>query len=158
MSSSRLGEQVRVHAFLADAVDCVDGRLAVLGGGWNRITVGSVPTVVARIGLAIIASVPATAAGTEHHLAVHLEDGLGTRLPLASAAGDPARPVVSLEGIFTAEGPSPNAPDLEQLVVVALTLEQVAFARPGTHRFVVAVDGCDVGVVPFLVEVSAGTR
>jgi hypothetical protein len=51
---------MKVRAFLADSVQSVDGKLYVLGAGWNRLAAGGFPARHDRVGIGVLLTINAT--------------------------------------------------------------------------------------------------
>src|SRR2546425_276377 len=81
---------------VADAVEAVNGKLYMLGGGWNQVTLSQFPAPV-RIGIALGLLVPLSDMSEKHQLQVTIFDPnnrlvaqmqaeIGTRPPTRPAA------------------------------------------------------------------------
>ena len=77
---------------LADAAQVADGKLYLLGGGWDRIAVNALPAAQ-MIGVAVGVVVPWTETNTPHTLALTIEDeDGGSVLPPVSVRLEVGRP------------------------------------------------------------------
>lgn len=117
-------------ALLADAVQASQGKLFVLGGGWDVLTVRSLPARHPSMGLGLRVRIPWGWPGESVDLEVELqdEDG-GAVLPRALKAPVPVRRPDHL----------PEGQDLT--VVRALTFTNIVFRRESAYSFVVSIDG-----------------
>lgn len=117
-------------ALLADAVQASQGKLFVLGGGWDVLTVRSLPARHPSMGIGLRVRIPWGWPGENVDLEVELqdEDG-GSVLPGSLKAPVPVRRPDHL----------PEGQDLT--VVRALTFTNIVFRREGAYSFVVSIDG-----------------
>jgi hypothetical protein len=117
-------------ALLADAVQASQGKLFVLGGGWDVLTVRSLPARHPSMGIGLRVRVPWGWRGEQVQLEVELqdEDG-GSVLPGTLKAPVPVRRPEHL----------PEGQDLT--VVRALTFTNVVFRNEGAYSFVISIDG-----------------
>src|SRR5688572_26669651 len=67
-------------ALLADAVQAVQGKLFILGGGWDTLYVGSFPARHPSLAIGLRVKVPWSATGSSVRIAVELQDADGARL------------------------------------------------------------------------------
>ncbi len=74
------------EGFLADSLT-VDGKLCVLGAGWNRIFARKFPAAHERIGIGLLIRVPPDQTG-RHRFELRLEDGGGNEVPLGDGGGN----------------------------------------------------------------------
>lgn len=116
-------------ALLADAVQASQGKLFVLGGGWDVLTVRSLPARHPSMGIGLRVRIPWGWPGESVALEVELqdEDG-GAVLPGPLKAPVPVRRPDHL----------PEGQDLT--VVRALTFTNIVFRREGAYSFVVSID------------------
>jgi len=63
----------KVRAFLADSVQTVEGKLYVLGAGWNRLAAGGFPARHDRVGVGVLLTIE-EGGTTEHNLELSLLD------------------------------------------------------------------------------------
>lgn len=128
-SDSTLEPSVDV-ALLADAVQASQGKLFVLGGGWDVLTVRSLPARHPSMGIGLRVRVPWGWPGDSVRLDVELQDEDGKSvLPGSLSAPVPVRRPEHL----------PEGQDLT--VVRALTFTNVIFRNEGAYSFVVSIDG-----------------
>ncbi len=117
-------------ALLADRAEAVNGKLYVLGGAWDRITVQdfSQPVVIS---FAVSIIVPWNACNEEHTLSVKLLDD----------DGQPAG--AEVEGAFNAGRPPSLARGEEQRVLIAVPAMPVQLPRAGGYLVLVGIDGAE---------------
>ena len=58
---------------LADTVEAVNGKLYMMGGGWNQLTIPQFPAPI-RLGIALGLLVPSDNAGQKHQLQLTISD------------------------------------------------------------------------------------
>ena len=126
---------MKVRAFLADGVQAVDGKLYVLGAGWNRLAMRSFPTRHDRIGIGALIVLEDGDAG-RHSLTLRLLDPNGAAATLATDPKGSARQAVHIG--FGANEPTDGFD--ETIVPLALNLDGLVFKEPGTYVFEVRVD------------------
>jgi hypothetical protein len=146
---------MEVEAFLADSVDNVGGKLYVLGAGWNQINTQALPFRQARIGVGIIFRVPYTATNQVHNFQIYLRDADGQEMPLGDAPPGMETSdgkIRRLGGQFNIGRPPTVKPGDEQLVAVAINLDQLEFSRAESYSFVIELDGTEVKQLPFRVN------
>jgi len=123
---------------LADRAEAINGKLYMMGGGWEAIALRA-PGDAAAFTIAVGVTVPWLATNVEHHLELRLEDADGgalTTLGVNFAAG---RPAALPQGV-------------SQRLLFALPV-QFAFPAAGAH-----VIACTLGErerrVPFQVNIA----
>jgi hypothetical protein len=156
-------ERITVDAFLADSVAGPgDGKVYILGGGWNVLHTQSLPTRHPRLGIAILAKVPYLLATNEaHRLELRLEDSDRATLPLADAPPDTATSdgkVRHLTAEFAVGRPVGVEPGDEQVVGIAVNIDGLVFERAGPYSFVIDADGQEAKRLWFRVNLLAGSR
>lgn len=117
-------------ALLADAVQASQGKLFILGGGWDVLTVRSLPARHPSMGIGLRVRVPWGWPGDSVRLDVELQDEDGKSvLPSSLSAPVPVR--------------RPNhLPEGQDLTVVrALTFTNLVFRSEGGYSFVISIDG-----------------
>jgi hypothetical protein len=114
---------------LADYVETANGKLYMMGGGWENYTVpeGNRPV---RFGVAIAIMVPWSATNEQHALSLRIED----------ADGRVVTP--SMTGEFQVGRPAVLPPGAEQRILWALNGD-FALPVPGEYRLIAAIDGED---------------
>lgn len=128
---------------LADGAQVAQGKLYILGGQWDRITVGSLPAQHPSLAVVIVLKVEYNEAPKNSTLGVELTlDGkpMGVRADGQLSIGHPA-------------GLKRGAP---QFAPVAITFPNVQFERPGRYDWKVTVDGEVVGTLPLEVVQLTG--
>jgi len=136
---------VRVEAFLADAVQAVGGKLSALGVGWNTLSAPRFPARHDRVALGVIVRIPPEETGAGHRLRVTLVDPSGQERPLGR--GQDGSQLTALDAPFS-ERPA----EMEATATFALNFDGLVFEGPGTHTFVLAVDGTEQGRLAFRVQ------
>ncbi|HJR92997.1 MAG TPA: hypothetical protein VJ938_11195 [Acidimicrobiia bacterium] len=128
-------------ALLADAVQASRGKLFVLGGGWDVLTVRSLPARHPSMGIGLRVRVPWGWPGDDVRLEVELQDEDGKSvLPGSLSAPVPVRRPEHL----------PEGQDVT--LVRALTFTNVVFQREGAYSFVISIDGEVTERLRFLVN------
>lgn len=93
-----LDQPVIDFLILADRAEAVNGKLYMMGGGWDRLTIVDFDRP-ATFSLAIGVLVPWVSTNEEHPLRVFLEHEDGTALePQIEAAVNVGRPPISVKG------------------------------------------------------------
>lgn len=128
-------------ALLADAVQASQGKLFILGGGWDVLTVRSLPARHPSMGIGLRVRVPWGWPGDSVRLDVELQDEDGKSvLPSSLSAPVPVRRPDHL----------PEGQDLT--VVRALTFTNLVFRSEGGYSFVISIDGAVKERLRFLVR------
>jgi hypothetical protein len=156
-------ERITADAFLADSVAGPgDGKVYILGGGWNVLHTQSLPTRHPRLGIALLVTVPYLLATNEaHRLELRLEDSDRVALPLADAPPDVATQdgkVRHLATEFAVGRPVGVEPGDEQVVGIAVNIDGLVFERAGSYSFVIDIDGQEARRLRFRVNLLAGSR
>jgi hypothetical protein len=145
---------MEVEAFLADSVESVEGKLYVLGAGWNVLNTRTVPFRQPRIGVGLIIRVPYTATNQMHTFELTLQDADGQELPMGDAPSNAETPdgkVRRFVGQFNVGRPPTLQPGDEQLITLAVNIDGLEFERADAYRFVVELDGSPEKELPFRV-------
>lgn len=128
-------------ALLADAVQASRGKLFVLGGGWDVLTVRSLPARHPSMGIGIRIRVPWGWPGASVRLDVELQNEDGK---------------AALPGSLSAEVPvrrPDHLPEGQDVTLVrALTFTNVVFREEGAYSYVVSIDGTVKERLRFLVR------
>ncbi len=129
-------------ALLADAVQASGGKLYVLGGGWDVLTVRSLPARHPSMGIGLRIRVPWGWPGDTVRLDVELQDQDGKSiLPGSLSAPVPVRR-------------PPHLPEGQDVTLVrALTFTNLVFRIEGAYSFVISIDGEVKERLRFLVRV-----
>jgi hypothetical protein len=128
-------------AMLADGAHVAGGKLYVLGGQWDRLTVAAFPAQHPSMAVVLVIQVEYTEAPKSYTLTVDLT--LDGQPQEAKATGQLA--------IGHAPAQARGAP---QYVPVAIPFNNVAFGNSGRYEWVIAVDGDELGRLP--IEVVSG--
>jgi hypothetical protein len=118
-------------ALLADAVQVVQGKLYVLGGGWDTLFVPGFPARHPSLGVGLRVRVPWS--WTEHTLVIEvdLQDEDGARML-------PAPPLA--QGVRVARPPGvPEGTDIG--VARSFTFNNLTFPKTGAYSFVISLGG-----------------
>jgi hypothetical protein len=146
---------MEVDAFLADAAESVQGKIYALGIGWNTVYVRELPSVHARTSIGLTIRVPYTATNQLHTVLVHLEDEDGQRVPLGAepSEGD-AEPkqVFEIGGQFNVGRPPLLPPGDEQVVCLAMTVNNLPLEELAMFHWIITVDGTPLKRLPMRVQ------
>lgn len=126
---------------LCDYAEALNGKLYIIGGGWDRVfTVQPISCSVA-----VVLSVPWHATNERHVLRVHLqsEDGV--------VVGDHEGNPVQMEGEFETGRPPGVKPGSDLRHAFTLRMQGLDLA-PGAYSFVLDVDGTELVRAPFTIE------
>jgi Family of unknown function (DUF6941) len=130
-------------AMLADgAQQAPGGKLYILGGQWDRLTVSSFPVQHPTIALVLVLRVEYSEALDSHQLEVELT--LDGEPKAAKATGQ----------FVTGHAPG-QVRGTPSFVPLALTFNNLVFDVPGRYEWVIRVDGAERGRVP--IEVTQST-
>jgi hypothetical protein len=126
-------------ALLADAAAVHGGKLYIHGGGWDSISVESVPATHPSMALTLILRIEYTEALQDIPFLVEFLDEddapLGPRLEATINVGHPP-------------GSRPGAPTF---MPFQWTLTMLSLPRPGGYRFRICTGETELGSVPFRV-------
>ena len=126
---------------LADGAHVANGKLYVLGGQWDRLTVAAFPAHHPSMTVALVLRVEYTEAPKSYTLTVELT--LDGRPESAKAVGK------------FAIGHSPaQVHGAPQFAPIAIPFNNVPFGGPGRYEWVISVDDQELGRLP--IEVAAG--
>jgi len=146
---------MEVDAFLADTAEAVQGKVYALGIGWDTVYVRSLPAVHPRASIGLTIRVPYTATNQMHKVTLHLEDEDGERVPLGEEQSEPdAEPtqVFEIGGQFNVGRPPLLPPGDDQVVCLALTINNLRLEEPAMFRWVISVDGTVLKRLPMRVQ------
>ncbi|XQJ05881.1 hypothetical protein AAEP86_00625 (plasmid) [Curtobacterium sp. L1-20] len=121
----------------------MNGKLYVLGAGWDQLVVSSLPAVQQRVAVGVLVQVGWNDTGIEHDVTLRLETEDGDRVPLARhAAGMPPGTAVAAIGhrFTTGRGELVRAGD-DQTHPVTFTINDLLLERTGGYSWVIEVDG-----------------
>jgi hypothetical protein len=120
---------------LADAAHSAGGKLYVLGGQWDRLTVATFPAMQPSMALVVVVKVEYNEAPKTYQLTFELTlDGQ----PVGAKATGPM-------AIGHAPGLAPGAP---QYAPLAIPFNGVTFGAPGRYEWVITADTAELGRVP----------
>ena len=130
-------------ALLADAVQAVNGKLFILGGGWDTLWVRSLPVRHPSLAIGFRLRVPTSYAANELTLSVELQDEDGKAvLPRGLSHR------VRLD--------SPRSSDATDLGLVrSFTFNNLSFEKEGPYSFVISVDEEPVSRLRFTVRLRS---
>lgn len=118
------------YALLADAVQVVQGKLYVLGGGWDTLFVPGFPARFPSLGVGLRVRVPWSWADQVVMIGVDLQDEDGGRVL-------PSPPLV--QGVKVSRPPGiPEGSDLG--VARSFTFNNLTFPHEGAYSFVISID------------------
>jgi len=141
---------MKVKAFLADGVQAVEGKLYVLGAGWNRVATRRFPARHDRVGIGALIVLEAGEAG-RHSLTLRLLDPDDVPTTLATDPQGAAR-----QAIRIGFGADVATDGLEEMVVpFALNLDGLVFKEPGIYSFELSIDDGEPERLPFKVDLAA---
>ena len=130
-------------ALLADAVAAVDGKLYVLGGGWDTLVVGHFPVRHHSLAIGLRLRIPWSSKAQNVRFSVGLQDADGTGL----------LPDDIHHNIDVAPRGNPDRQDFG--IVRSVTFNNLTFQAPGDYSFVITLDPEDVHRLRFTVKQRA---
>jgi hypothetical protein len=127
-------------AVLADAAvaNPVDGKMYIIGGGFDTLAVQRFPAQHPALALALQLLVAPSECGRPKKLEVHAVD----------ADGRPFQPPFTVE---VTPPRNPIDPGLPTPIGLVGTFQQLQFAKPGEYAFNVLVDGSEIVSLPLRV-------
>jgi hypothetical protein len=130
--------------FLADKAETLNGKLYVMGGGWDRIFMPQIPgPLPIPISVAISIVVPWNLTNRRFKFALELTDADSNRLPLT-----PEQEVFSVD--FETGRPPGLKPGSPQRTVLTVTLNPgLQFEKEGRYSFHGTIDGEELNRVNF---------
>ena len=104
--------------------------------------------------------VPYPATNQKPSLKVFLEDQDGGRVVLNEGGQVPEgeEPLMSMTGEFNVGRPPELPTGSEQIVPIAMRFNNLVLENVGTYRFTIEIDGTQVKVLPFRVEMPLELR
>ncbi len=127
---------------LADAVQAADGKLYILGGGWDTLYVSELPARHPALAIGLRVRIPSTQGDRPIRVTVDLHDADGRSL----------FPGGSLVHEFTGGRPAGFPEGSDVGVVRALTFQNLGFENEGSYSFVISIDGEPSDRLSFLVR------
>jgi hypothetical protein len=149
---------IGITAFLADSAESVNGKLYVLGAGWDQLVVSSLPAVQQRVAVGVLVQVGWNDTETEHDVTLRLETEDGNPVVLArDVPGTPPGTAVAAIGhrFTTGRGMLVRAGD-DQTHPVTFTINDLLLERTGGYSWVIEVDGEIAHRLPMRVMKYAG--
>jgi len=126
---------------LADGAHVAGGKLYILGGQWDRLTVAAFPAQHPSMAVVLVLQVEYTESPKSYTLTVEL---------MLDGQPEAARAAVQM-----AIGHAPvQARGAPQYVPMAIPFNNVTFERPGRYEWVITVGGTELGRLP--IEVTPG--
>jgi len=138
-SGEMLEPGIKSECFLlADSAEACNGKLYVLGAGWDSLNAREFPTIHPRITLPIVLSVPWGETNQDHTFLISLRD-------------DDNQPVLPepFTGSFKLGRPVDAVPGEPMKIVVAVNVNNLKIEREGRYTFVLEVDGRELGRTSF---------
>lgn len=117
-------------AMLADSVQAVQGKLFILGGGWDTLYVGSFPARHPSLAIALRLKVPWSTTSGTLRIGVELQDADGASL---LPGGQVVHPVN-----ISRRGAQMDRADIG--LVRSFTFNNLTFERAGDYSFVISID------------------
>jgi hypothetical protein len=122
---------IRIDCFmLCDGAQESNGKLYVLGGGWDTLLGQDFPLTIHTFAVALKLAVPWNEANRQRRFRIEVRDPDNNKDILP-------RP---LEGEFNVGRPPTAQPGDDLTVVLAITFNAVVFPKPGTFGFHLLVD------------------
>jgi hypothetical protein len=132
-------------ATLADHAEVVNGKVYLMGGGFDTIYSRTVPVVHRKLHVVLILEVGPAERQRDLAMEVALEDEDGHRLgPLG-------------EGSLRVGSAPSLKPGQASVVPIQMEFEGLEFPGPGLYSFKVTVDGDEIARIPVGVELVEGT-
>lgn len=130
---------------LADSAEIVSGKLYVLGGGWQRLSIAKGFPNTHRCAISMAVEVPWSETNARHEFQVVMQDQDGREEPMG------------VKGHFEVGRPAGITPGQDQRVQIAsgITLN---IRAAGPYRLVLRIDGEDIGYAPFTALEGRGQR
>jgi len=143
MSDFGARSTVRADCFLlADAVQEANGKLFVLGGGWDRLVLSGPETKAPPMALACRIIVPWLDTNRLLRFLIHLQDSDGNEL------------LGNINIDINVGRPPQLDPGADQAIPLAINLTDLVFQRQGTYAFKITHDDQDLARKIFMVAFS----
>ena len=124
-------------AMLADSAQVQSGKLFVLGGGFDTITVRSVPAVHRSLSLAMVAEVSPEERQRDLELTIKLIDEDGSEIG------------VEAKGKLRVGAPPNLPPGSPSIVPIVSPFHNITFPEAKGYTFLVSVDANELARIPF---------
>ena len=129
---------------LADSAEVINGKLYMLGGGWDALTINSGFPRIFPVSIAVAFRVPWNDTNQPHAFAVEVQDADGKAL--ASVTGD-----------FEVGRPAGIPAGLTQITQIAVRLA-IPLSQPGTHVIIGRIGDQELKRTPFVVVAPPTAR
>jgi len=116
---------------LCDAAQLVQGKLYILGGGWDRTSVNN-----PSLGVAFSIMIEWTETNQRHRFELELQDEDGNALMV----GEPPKPLI-MGGDFTAGRPAEHPPGMPLWVRQAVNIQNPRFEPNKRYRWELRING-----------------
>jgi hypothetical protein len=123
---------------LADRAEAMNGKLYVMGGGWERITTPG-PGAAVTISFAVSILVPWNATNRDYSLVITILDADGQPIDF------------KVDGTLTTGRPPDAIQGQPQRVMLAMPSVPVAFPRGGRYEAIASINTTPMASVPFTV-------
>jgi hypothetical protein len=146
---------MELDVLLADSAVTADGKLFVLGGGWNTVAAPAFPFRLVRLAIVILLREPDADTVRNHRLEIEIRASTGVSLPF----GDPQSRLTSdaegAIGLDLISGPQSGVlPGDEHLIPVAVNFDGLIFQGPDLYFVIITIDGQEARRVRFRVVES----
>jgi hypothetical protein len=126
-------------AFLADfAVAHPDGKIYVIGGGWDTIVAGSLPATHPHLSLVVKFEFAPAECGRQHTVTIHPLDADGV-------------PFLQVTTMQVTPQKNPRHPRLPVGVQFVVNIQGLMLTKEGEYSFSVLVDGQEATSIPLRV-------
>ena len=123
-------DEFETYAFFpADHAEVVAGKVYANGAFWTLLRFPVYPQIIPMVSMVAILSVPPSAFGRDHSIAVGMMDGGGNALALR------------VDGSFRVDGGAELRPGESAVVPIALTVNFLRLETAGDYAFRLFVDG-----------------
>ena len=127
---------------LAEAAQIVGGKLYLLGGGWDRLTINQPMPIAKRLAVAASFRVPWNETNIRHTFKIEFADADGKELG-------------KVEGGFEVGRPPGTPPGQDQRTQIAVDIT-MRLEKLGTYQVLSEIDGQEARVFPFRVVAGPG--
>ncbi|MBF4619519.1 hypothetical protein ITJ44_15695 [Clavibacter sp. VKM Ac-2873] len=132
---------LRITAFLADSAEAGNGKLYVLGAGWDTLTVSAFPLVQPRVAVGVIVHVGWNDTEVEHDVGLRLETEDGQAVPIGTQAGEHGpEPIIQIGQRFVTGRHSLLSAGDDQTYPITFTINNLRIDRSGGYSWAIFVD------------------
>ncbi|PPF91250.1 hypothetical protein C5C03_00020 [Clavibacter michiganensis] len=132
---------IRITAFLADSAEAGNGKLYVLGAGWDTLTASAMPLIQPRVAIGVIVHVGWNDTEVEHDVGLRLETEDGEAMTLGTQAGvDGPEPVIQIGQRFVTGRHPLLSPGDDQTYPLTFTMNNLRVPRAGGYSWALFVD------------------